>query len=162
MSDMRYAIMFLRLGFLASALFAVFWGVWHLSGHQVPSCTSLKFTENISWIFPISRWWDIPFAFLLVNIYAWIFRVFFKFSLKHDNIVVCLTCSFFIAGFTAVGLGAGLGAGLVAVLVIGPIAGLGAGLGVSLCAGLYFLVRTLSSSNFWKAIYNWLTARSIA
>ena len=135
MSDKRYAIMFLRFGFLASVVFAVFWSVWHLSGHQVPSYTSLKVTDNILWTFPFSRWWDIPFAFLVVNVYAWVLRIYYQISLKFaekDD----------------------LGAGLVAGLVVGLVVGLG--------AGLCLLIKTLFSSNFWKPICNWLIAKNIS
>lgn len=101
MSDRRYAVIFLRFGVLASVLFAAFWGVWHISGHEVPAYTSLKITENTLWTIPISRWWDIPFAFLFVNVYAWISRVYYKFSLKFAE------KEDLIAGLI-VGLGVGL------------------------------------------------------
>lgn len=147
MNDRRYAVMFLRLGFLASVVFAVFWGVWHLFGYEVPAYTSLKLMENMSLTLPISRWWDIPFAFLLVNMYAWLLRVYYKFSLKFAR-----------KDDVAIGLVVGLVAGLVASLVVGLAIGLTAGLGVGLVAGLYVLF----SSNFCKVIYNWFVARNIA
>ena len=102
MNDRRYTVMFLRLGLLASVVFAVFWSVWHLLGHQVPSYTSLKVTDNILWTFPISRWWDILFAFLVVNIYAWILRIYYQIGLK-----------FVEKGDLNFSLVFGLGAGLV-------------------------------------------------
>ena len=153
-SDRRYAVMFLRFGFLASVVFAVFWSVWHLSGHQVPSYTSLKFTDNILWTFPISRWWDIPFAFLVVNVYAWILRIYYQISLKFaekNDLVFSLVAS----------LAASLAASLFFGLFFGLVAGLGVGLGVGLVAGLCLLIKTLFSSNFWKPVCNWLIAKNI-
>lgn len=143
MSDWRYAVIFLRLGFLASALFAVFWGIWHLSGYQVPTYASLKLTENMSLTLPISRWWDILFAFLLVNVYAWILRVYYKFGLKFakkDDLIVDLVF--------------GLGVGLVFSFIVDLVFGL--------VVGLFFLIIVLFSFNFWKAIYNWFGAKGIA
>src|SRR3989344_2449901 len=101
MSDKRYAVMVLRFGFLASVVFAVFWSAWHILGHSVPNYTSLKVTDDILWTFPVSRWWDVPFAFLVVNVYAWILRIYWqiglKFAEKDDlttglafGLVVCL------------------------------------------------------------------------
>ena len=150
MSDKRYAVMFLRLGFLASVVFAVFWSVWHLSGHQVPSYTSLKVTDNILWTFLVSRWWDIPFAFLVVNVYGWILRIYYHISLKFaekNDLVFIL-----VAGLVF-SLVAGLVAGLVFSLVVGLVAGL--------VVGLCLLIKTLFSSNFWKPVCNWLIAKNI-
>ena len=149
MSDKRYAVMFLRFGFLASVIFAVFWGVWHLSGHQVPSYTSLKITDSVLWTFPISRWWDIPFAFLVVNVYAWVLRIYWKIGLKfteEDDLIF--------------GLGLGLVFGLVFGLVVGLVVGLVFGLVFGL--GLYFLIKVLFSSNFWNSVCNWFTAKNIS
>jgi len=161
-SDRRYAVMFLRFGFLASVVFAVFWSVWHLSGHQVPSYTSLKFTDNILWTFPISRWWDIPFAFLVVNVYAWILRIYYQISLKFaekNDLVFSLVASLVFS--LVASLAASLGAGLFFGLFFGLVAGLGVGLGVGLVAGLCLLIKTLFSSNFWKPVCNWLIAKNI-
>ncbi|MBI2446686.1 MAG: hypothetical protein HYV51_02580 [Parcubacteria group bacterium] len=137
MSDKRYAIMFLRFGVLASVVFAVFWGVWHLSGHQVPSYTSLKVTDNILWTFSVSRWWDIPFAFLVVNVYAWILRIYYQIGLKFaekNDIYFSLFVGLIVG--LGVGLAAGLGVGLIVGLIDGLIVGLIVGLGVGLAAGL--------------------------
>ena len=172
MSDKRYAVMVLRFGFLASVVFAVFWSAWHLSGHSVPNYTSLKVTDDILWTFPVSRWWDVPFAFLVVNVYAWILRIYWKIGLKFaekDDLTTGLVFSLIVGlvvGLVTTSLALGLVVGLVVCLAASLAFGLGAGLivglGTGLVAGLCFLTRVFFSSNFWNPVCNWFTAKNIS
>ena len=99
------------------------------------------------WTFPVSRWWDIPFAFLIVNVCAWILRIYYQIDLEFAK---------------KIDLNFGLVFGLVFGLGLGLVAGLGVGLGLGLVAGLCLLIRTFFSSNFWKPVYNWLIAKNIS
>jgi|SRR3989344_5835745 len=147
MSNKRYAVILLRFGFLASIVLTIFWGVWHLSGHQVPNYTSLKVTDNILWTFPVSRWWDILFAFLIVNVYAWILRIYYRIGLKFTQ---------------KEDINFGFVASIVASIVAGIGVSLGVGLGVSFIAGLVVLINMLFLSNFGKPVYNWFIAKKIS
>ncbi|OGF63970.1 hypothetical protein A2661_02310 [Candidatus Giovannonibacteria bacterium RIFCSPHIGHO2_01_FULL_45_24] len=117
----------------------------------MPDGGTLKITESIVYNIPISRWYDILFAFLAVNIYGWVLR-----GLRLTTKDYISDNDFFI-GF-GVGLVASLAVGLVAGLVASLVVGLVVGLG----AGLAFIVRTLFFMNFWNKIGHWLIARDLS
>lgn len=159
MSDKRCAVMFLRLGFLASVFCALFWSAWHISGQQVPSYTSLNITNNFFWTFSVSHWWDIPFAFLLVNIYAWILRVYYKITsqfVKKEDLYSVIS----------VNVALGLVGGFAGILAGGPITAIIVSLIVITIAffivHLSIIIVMLFSFDFWKPIYNWFAAKNIS
>lgn len=160
MSDKRFAMIFLRLGLLASVLFAAFWGGWQLSGHQVSAYTSIKLTKNISLTYSFSRWWDVSFAFLVVNLYAWILRIYYKLGKLGLKFIVYKIDTALTMGLIF-GLIIGTVLGLIFSLIIGFTDGLifslanglaislAVGFTISFIAGLY-----LFSSKLWKSIFN--------
>ncbi|MDO8574908.1 MAG: hypothetical protein Q7R61_01385 [bacterium] len=145
----------MRLGFLASLLFAVFWTTWHLLGYQVPAYTTLKITDTLSYNFASNRWWDIIFAFSIVNVSAYIARGYYKLALKFTDKDIIFSLVFGSAiGFTtgsvsltfglilslicslAFGIAKGLDTDLVAGVAIGVAVGLGSVFGLAVGIGL--------------------------
>lgn len=142
MSD-RLTIVSVRLGFLASLIFAIFWCVWHLLGHRVP---------NYLWL-PISRWWDVPAAFFTVIFYSWFWRKLF--SNLHK-----------IAHSEYVGYSGAYSA--IISIICGAVAGIIFGLGIALVSmpiffgafwGFFVGVELLFSTAFWKKIINWFLVK---
>lgn len=163
MSNRRYGVIWLRVGLAASLFTALFWLIWSLFV-PVPDHGTLQFSAKTSWTIPLSRWWDIPAAFLLVNVYAWTLRGWWflgkAIDIADDVLVFGLIAS----------LAAGLAAGLGASLFVGPGAAslfvglgailfvsLGATLFVSLAAGLAAGLKYL----FFCKLYGWLYARDV-
>ena len=138
MTNKRYGVVCLRIGLAASLATALFWGTWSLFA-PVPDSGALKITESIVYNVPISRWYDILFALLIVNVYGWLLR-----GLRLATKKQVSDGDFYFN--LAAGLAAGLAVGLVAGLV----------------AGLVVLCRVLFSVGFWNKIGDWLIARSVS
>mgnify|MGYP001578078108 CR=1 FL=1 len=147
MTNRRFAHSCFRLGLLAAFLAAAFWGIWSLFA-PIPDHGTLLVTENPAWTIPLHRLWDIPFAFLLVNVYGWVLRLAYlalnKFGGNDEDF--------------GVGLVFGLGAGLIFGLVVG----LGVGLGVGLAFGLGVGLKYVCSQTFWGNMYAFFAARDKA
>jgi hypothetical protein len=92
----------------ASATVALFWTIWYLVTGHVPVTESIAWTKTtaIALPFAMTRWLDVPCAFVAVRILATSFRT--ANSLNSDK-----------KELLAVGLGLGLVAGLVGGLAIG-------------------------------------------
>ncbi len=145
MSNKRYAVIILEFGLLASVLAAAFWGIWSMFA-TVPDHSVLRLTPVTSWTIPLSRWFDVVFAFFAVQIYAWLIRGYLllgkKVSVPKDDLFACLVVGLGAGLFY--GLGAGLGAGLVIGLVFGLVAGL--------VAGLFYGLKYLFSRKVWTLV----------
>ncbi len=153
MTNKRYGVACLRIGLLTALITAVFWAIWSLFA-PVPDGGTLKITENLVYFIALSRWYDVPSAFLVVNVYGWILRGLFlttQDKLSFDDFVAGLVIGLLIGLF--IGLGFGLGVGLLVSILIG----LGFGLGV----GLALAVKMLFSLDLWKKVYCWLIASDL-
>lgn len=98
MTNKRYGQICLRIGLLAAIVMALFWGIWSLFA-PVPDHSTLVWIKEVKWTIGMSRWWDIPMAFALINVYGWIGRDLWLWGKK--------------SGASEDDLVAGLGVGLV-------------------------------------------------
>ena len=160
MTNRRYAEMMLKFGLLASVLTASFWGIWSMFA-TVPDHSVLRLTPVTSWTIPLSRWFDVVFAFFAVQIYAWPIRGYLllskKFSVSRDDLAFSL--GFSVIFSLGVGLVYCLGFGLVAGLVAGLFACLIYGLVACLIYGLVVVLKYLFSLKIWSLVGRWFLTR---
>lgn len=109
-------------GFLAAIACTAFWGIWSLFG-DVPSKILLLFAVNDSAILPISRWWDIPGAFLTACLLGTFWRILDKFEIHNPkpstlgtSFAVMFVITFFVA--LSFGITTGFLNGLSTVLLL--------------------------------------------
>jgi len=128
-----------RIGLLATAAMALFWGAWWLLAGSVPETASVPWTVDtaIALPFALSRLWDIPAMFVwaagvaLIGTYVPdILRESCRTegNTKRESVFICL----------GLGLLHGLSVGVLCGGDMGPVSGLSIGLVISLCMGLGF------------------------
>lgn len=146
-----------RWSLLTAGLITLFWAIWYLINGNVPTTTQIIWDKQneIIWTLPfgISRWWDILFGVVWMNI--WIILVVhplykrFQDGSSQEDLFICLVTGLIL--LTAV-----LSFGLVLDLVI-LVFGLIACLIFGLILGLIFIIK-LSEPTLIR-IGNWLTAK---
>lgn len=158
MTNKEYGGICLLLGFLAAIVTALFYGMWSLAEPVPDHSTLLLFcTKEVKWTIQISRWWDVLFAFALINVYGWIGRGLLLWCKKSglgkydisDGFVISLTISLansFLVGLVSdfvgslfFGLILGLATDSAAGFAFGLVSALAAGLGIGLFFGLFFV-----------------------
>jgi len=181
MENIQKNRMLWRIPLVTAILFALFWGIWYLTGSSVPIISELKIDSKttIQLPFSMSRWWDVliapTWAVFLILLFtnnrirkdedlaaslAFGLGVGLVFGLAFF-LVGCLIiglAAFLVTGF-GFGLDAGLGAGLVAGLGTGLGAGLAFGLGASLAVGLVICLEFLFPKRIRVKTNHWLIGK---
>ena len=142
MNQSQFNRMSLRMGCACALLVAIFWGVWSLFA-PVPGSQVLEITQDFSLTIPFSRWFDVPFVFLMFYVYAYIINLYLRVGSRYvdrDDMVTGLVFGF------GVGLVFGFGVGLVYGLVYGLVFGFGVGLKILF-------------TSIWRKIWDFLMAK---
>ncbi len=129
MDSSRKLQLCLRWSVVAAGLIAAFWTIWYLATGEVPVVSSIKMTEEWTYVLPVkmSRWWDI----LIGPIWATsLILIFSSKKINSDD-----------------------------ELVFGLASGLAFGLAFGLVSGLAVIIKTVCSCQFWTKIWHWLMVK---